>query len=52
MKNVILIITNIIAFIILICEPQEMTLNQIIIKVICLIYICIFIKANNYFRED
>lgn len=51
MKNLILIVTNIIAFIILICEPQEMTIKQIIIKIICLTYIYIFVKANNYFRK-
>lgn len=50
MKKIMLIVTNIIAFIILICEPQEMTVKQLIIKIICLTYIYIFVKANNYFR--
>lgn len=49
MKKAIHIILSFIAFIILICEPFEITIKIIIIKAICILYFYLLLKANNYF---
>jgi len=51
MKKLFLIITMIMAFIILICEPEAITIKIVLIKVISLFYIWLIIKANNYFYQ-
>ena len=49
MKKVILFITMSMAFLILIGEPEKITINIIILKIINLIYL--WLVANNYFYQ-
>ena len=51
MKKVILSIITFIAFIILIGEIENLTFNIILTKSICLIWIWLIVKANNYFYK-
>jgi hypothetical protein len=51
MKKVILTILSIIAFVILISEPDILTLGIIGIKIIALLYLWLVAKANNYFYQ-
>lgn len=50
MKKVILTIISFIAFIILICEIEELTFS-IVLKVISLAWLWLIAKANNYFYQ-
>ena len=51
MKKIILITLSILAFIILISEPVQLTIADVIIRMIALGYLVIFAKANNYFNK-
>lgn len=51
MKKTILIFLSILAFIILISEPEYFTLLNIILKVISLLWLLLIFKANNYFSK-
>lgn len=51
MKKVILTILSIIAFVILISEPDVLTTGIIGIKVISLLYLWLLAKLNNYFYQ-
>ena len=51
MKKVILITLSILSFIILIGEPVQLNIADVIIKTIALGYLVIFAKANNYFNK-
>lgn len=51
MKKIILTIISIIAFIILISEPVQLQIADVIIKIISLLWLWLIAKANNYFYE-
>lgn len=51
MKKVLLTIISFIAFIILIGEPEEMTIKIVVLKFLSLGWIWLIIKANNYFYQ-
>ena len=51
MKKYIIGITVIIAFLIIIGEPEKFTLGNVILRFGCLFYIWLVAKANNYFYE-
>lgn len=51
MKKLFLIITMLIAIIILLVEPEVVTIKSILIKAISLFYIWLILKANNYFNK-
>lgn len=51
MKKVILTIISFITFIILIGEPEEITIGIVALKFLSLAWLWIIVKANNYFYE-
>ena len=51
MKKVILSIISLIAFIIVIGEPEEITIGIVALKFLSLAWLWIIVKANNYFYE-
>lgn len=51
MKKIIFSIISIIAVLILLGEPEEITIVNISLKIISLIWFWLLAKANNYFYE-
>lgn len=51
MKKIILFILLFIAGIILIAEPEVVIAKVILGKIVCLLYVILFCKANNYFNK-
>ena len=50
MKKAIIIIISILAFLYLICEPEEITLGIVALKFLSLFWLLLVAKANNYFN--
>ncbi|UWF80402.1 MAG: hypothetical protein [Bacteriophage sp.] len=51
MKKSIISIISILAFLYLICEPEEITIKIIALKFLSLGWLWLIAKANNYFYE-
>ena len=51
MKKIFLFILSIISIIILLAEPEAITLKIIFLKGISLLYFYIIVKVNNYFYQ-
>lgn len=51
MKKAIISIISILAFLYLICEPEEITLGIVALKFLSLFWLWLVAKANNYFYQ-
>ena len=51
MKNNLIILSLILALIYIIGEPEVMTIKIFIIKLLCIFWIWLVAKANNYFYK-
>lgn len=52
MKKAIISIISILAFLYLICEPEEITIKIIALKFLSLCWLWLVAKANNYFMKE